>query len=113
MKKIIAFVTLFLFALVGFSMNIRSIEIQYEPINNLTYKARVICYVYEHGDVYKRQGVCATAIVINNLFNKSFPISIHTQGGELQINEFIENEKKILTLRGPATLVFITDKYYL
>ena len=43
MKKIIAFVTLFLFALVGFSMNIRSIEIQYEPINNLTYKARVIC----------------------------------------------------------------------
>lgn len=58
-------------------------------------------------------GVCATAIVINNLFNKSFPISIHTQGGELQINEFIENEKKILTLRGPATLVFITDKYYL
>jgi hypothetical protein len=49
MKKIIAFVTLFLFALVGFSMNIRSIEIQYEPINNLTYKARVICYVYEHG----------------------------------------------------------------
>jgi hypothetical protein len=51
MKKIIAFVTLFLFALVGFSMNIRSIEIQYEPINNLTYKARVICYVYEHGPI--------------------------------------------------------------
>ncbi|MFW5674615.1 MAG: diaminopimelate epimerase [Rikenellaceae bacterium MAG02] len=86
-------------------------------INFVQYGDNIKIRTYERGVEGETQacgtGVCATAIVINNLFNKSFPISIHTQGGELQINEFIENEKKILTLRGPATLVFITDKYYL
>jgi len=32
-------------------MNIRSIEIQYEPISNLTFQVNVVCYVYEHGPI--------------------------------------------------------------
>ncbi len=55
-------------------------------------------------------GICAAALVINNFFNKSFPIKISALGGDLQVNKSTDN---ILLLRGPATLVFNIDKFYL
>lgn len=55
-------------------------------------------------------GICAAAIVINNFFNKAFPINISALGGDLQVNQLNDN---VLLLRGPAILVFKIEKFYL
>jgi diaminopimelate epimerase len=55
-------------------------------------------------------GICATALVINKFFNKDFPINISALGGDLRVNKLEDN---ILLLRGPATFVFMVEKYYL
>lgn len=51
MKKLLIFIILILTNFVVNAMNIRSIEIQYEPISNLTFQVNVVCYVYEHGPI--------------------------------------------------------------
>ncbi|MGB4095458.1 MAG: diaminopimelate epimerase [Bacteroidales bacterium] len=55
-------------------------------------------------------GICAAAVVLHNFFNKTFPMNISALGGDLQVNQLNDN---ILLLRGPATLVFKIEKFYL